>query len=305
MTSSARVAVFAYHEVGFRCLAWLLARGATVSAVFTHEDNPRERVWFRSVADLARAAGAPVLVPSSLKDPALVARIREWRPDVIYSFYYRNMIPREILAIPPAGAFNMHGSLLPRYRGRVPVNWAIIHGERETGATLHHMVGRADAGDIVDQEACAIGPADTARDVFLKVTDAAVKVLARSHEAIVEGRAPRRPQNESEATTFGGRGPEDGRIEWDRDAASIFNFVRALTEPYPGAFSEVRGQRFVIWWGRPVDLPESERLAPGRVVSVEPLIVATRDGGFRVERLEWASAVAPEGRKFITGERVG
>ena len=305
MNNSARVVVFAYHEVGFRCLAWLLARGVAVSAVFTHEDDPREKVWFRPVGHLARAAGVPVLTPSSLKDPAIVAQIRDWRPDVIYSFYYRNMIPREILAIPSAGAFNMHGSLLPRYRGRVPVNWAIIHGERETGATLHHMVGRADAGDIIDQEACTIGPDETAQDVFLKVTDAAVKVLARSHDAIVEGRAPRRPQNENEATTFGKRGPEDGRIEWDRDGASIFNFVRALTKPYPGAFSEVRGQRFVIWWGRPVDLATGVRLAPGRIVSVEPLIVATRDGGFRVERLEWASAVAPESRNFVTGESVG
>ncbi len=305
MTSSTRVVVFAYHEVGYRCLEWLLARGVAVSAVFTHEDNPRERIWFRSVADLARQAGVPVLVPSSLKDPAIVARIREWRPDVIYSFYYRNMIPREILAIPPAGAFNMHGSLLPRYRGRVPVNWAIIHGERETGATLHYMVGRADAGDIVDQEACIIGPDDTAQDVFLKVTDVAVRVLARSHDAIMAGRAPRRPQDESQATTFGGRGPEDGRIDWDSSGASIFNFVRALTEPYPGAFSEVRGLRFVIWWGRPVDLAARARPTPGHVISVEPLIVTTRDGGFRVERLEWASTVAPESRRFITGERVG
>lgn len=305
MTSSARAVVFAYHEVGYRCLEWLLARGVTVAAVFTHEDSPRERIWFRSVADLARGAGVPVLTPASLKDPALVARIREWRPDVIYSFYYRNMIPREILAIPRLGAFNMHGSLLPRYRGRVPINWAIIHGERETGATLHHMVGRADAGDIVDQEACAIGPDETAQEVFLKVTDAAVRVLARSHEAIVAGRAPRHPQDESRATTFGGRGPEDGRIEWDRDGASIFNFVRALTEPYPGAFSEVRGSRFVIWWGRPVAIAAGERPAPGHVVSVEPLVVATRDGGFRIERLEWASAAAPESRQFITGERVG
>lgn len=305
MTSSARVLVFGYHEVGYRCLEWLLSRGVTVSAVFTHEDNPQERIWFRSVARLAREAGVPVLTPPSLKDAAIVARIREWRPDVIYSFYYRNMIPREILAIPPRGAFNMHGSLLPRYRGRVPVNWAIIHGERQTGATLHHMVSRADAGDIVDQEACPIGPDDTAYDVFLKVTEAAVKVLARCHDAIVAGRAPRRPQDEGQATTFGARGPEDGRIDWDRDGAAIFNFVRALTEPYPGAFSVVRGERFLVWWGRPVALAAGERRPPGSVVSTEPLVVATRDGGFRVDRFDWADPGAPERRKFIMGERIG
>ena len=305
MTSSARVIVFGYHEVGYRCLEWLLSHGAPIPAVFTHEDDARERIWFRSVAGLARDAGVPVLTPSSLKDPAIVARISEWRPDVLYSFYYRNMIPREILAIPRYGAFNMHGSLLPRYRGRVPINWAIIHGERETGATLHHMVARADAGDIVDQEACPIGPDDTAYDVFLKVTEAAVTVLARSHDAIIAGRAPRRPQDEGRATTFGGRGPEDGRIDWDRDAVSVFNFVRALTEPYPGAFSALRGARFRVWWGRPVVLAPGDRKPAGCVVSVEPLIVATRDGGFRVDRLEWAEPDAPGRRDFIIGERVG
>ena len=305
MTSSARVIVFGYHEVGYCGLEWLLSHGVSVAAVFTHEDDPRERIWFRSVAGLARDAGVPVFTPSSLKDAAIVARISEWRPDVLYSFYYRNMIAREILAIPRRGAFNMHGSLLPRYRGRVPINWAIIHGERETGATLHHMVARADAGDIVDQEACPIDPDDTARDVFMKVTKAAVTVLARTHDAIVAGCAPRRAQDESQATTFGGRGPEDGRIDWDRDAVSIYNFVRALTEPYPGAFSVVRGARFRIWWGRPVVLTAKDRKPPGCVVSVEPLIIATRDGGFRVERFEWVEPNAPGGRDFIIGERVG
>ncbi|WP_298137550.1 formyltransferase [Acidiferrobacter sp.] len=305
MTNSARAVVFAYHEVGYRCLEWLLARGVTVPAVFTHEDAPHERIWFRSVAALARAAGLPVYTPSSLRDPSLVARLSEWRPDVLYSFYYRNMIPRDILAIPRCGAFNMHGSLLPRYRGRVPVNWAIIHGERETGATLHHMVARADAGDIVDQEACPIGPEDTAREVFLKVTEAAVAVLARSHDAIVAGRAPRRAQDEGQATTFGARRPEDGRIDWGREGASIFNFVRALTEPYPGAFSTVRGQDFRVWWGRPVAAAAANRSPPGRVVSIEPLIIATGDGGFLVERFEWAAPVAAGRGNFILGEHAG
>ena len=199
----------------------------------------------------------------------------------------------------------MHGSLLPRYRGRVPINWAIINGERETGATLHHMVARADAGDIVDQEAVPIGPVDTARDVFLKVTDAAVAVLARNHEAITAGRARRIPQDEALATTFGARRPEDGRITWDATAPAIFNLARALTHPYPGAFSEVCGQVFFVWWGTPVELPSGIQPRPGLVVSVSPLIIATGAGGFRIDELEWADKDAHEHHNFVVGELVG
>lgn len=306
MVSKARIVVFAYHEVGYRCLEWLMARGQQVVAVFTHEDNPHEEIWFRSVAALARTHGLPVFTPPSLKEGSIGAQIRELDPDVVYSFYYRNMIPKCILEIPRRGALNMHGSLLPRYRGRVPINWAIIHGESETGATLHHMVARADAGPIVDQEAVAISPCDTAHTVFLKVTDAAVKVLARSHDAILAGTAPCRAQDEALATTFGARRPEDGRIDWNRPAAEIFNLVRALTHPYPGAFSEIRGRKFYVWWGKSVDLPVSDvPRPPGQLVSIDPLVVATKTAGFCIEKLEWVAKGARVEHEFVVGELVG
>ncbi|MHB8253188.1 MAG: formyltransferase [Acidiferrobacter sp.] len=305
MTTRSKIVVFAYHEVGYRCLEWLLTQGETVQAVFTHEDNPRERIWFRSVADLARTHKIPVFMPLSAKDDGVAAQVRTLGPDVVYSFYYRNMLPLSILTLPSRGAFNMHGSLLPRYRGRVPINWAIIRGERETGATLHHMVARADAGDIVDQEAVPIGPWDTAHDVFLKVTDAAVDVLARNHGAITAGHARRVPQDEAAVSTYGARRPEDGRIVWDQTAASVFNLVRALTDPYPGAFSEACGQTFYVWWGKPVQDPGGAPRRPGQVVSVDPLVIATGEGGFHIEKLEWADKEAHEHHNFVVGELVG
>lgn len=305
MTNRPRIIVFAYHEVGFRCLEWLLDQGETVVAVFTHDDSPQERIWFRSVANLAAARGIPVLRPPSLREEAVQNQIQAWRPDLVYSFYYRNLIPATILGVPTLGAFNIHGSLLPRYRGRVPVNWAIIQGERETGATLHYMVPRADAGDIVDQEVVPIGAQDTAHDVFLNVTEAAVRVLARSHGAICERQAARRPQDESCATTFGARTPEDGRIHWDRPAASIFNLVRALTEPYPGAFSETRGERFFVWWGEAVALPGETRHAPGTVVSTQPLVIASGDGGFWIKRMAWATPGSSARHSLGVGDFVG
>ncbi|MHB1566834.1 MAG: formyltransferase [Acidiferrobacter sp.] len=289
MTEPCPMVVFGYHDVGYRCLELLLARRETVRAVFTHADDVTERIWFRSVAGLAASRGIPVYTPASATDPAVIDQVRALGPALIFSFYYRHMIPTEILKLPRLGAFNMHGSLLPRYRGRVPVNWAIINGETETGATLHHMVRRADAGDIVDQQVVPIGPLDTARDVFGQVTDAAVEVLARNIEALKAGNARRTPQDERLATTFGGRRPEDGRIDWTQPAARIFNLVRALTEPYPGAFTTVGGRTLFVWWAQARALP-GIAARPGEVVAVQPLVVATGDGGLEIQRLQWARA---------------
>ena len=131
--------VFAYHNVGVRCLRVLLARGVRVPLVVTHQDNPAENIWFRSVAQVAAEEGITCIAPEDPNAPEIVARIAALRPDFLFSFYYRLLLKGSLLAIPRQGALNMHGSLLPKYRGRVPVNWAIIHGETETGATLHYM----------------------------------------------------------------------------------------------------------------------------------------------------------------------
>ena len=162
-------------------------------------------------------------------------------PDFLFSFYYRSMLAAPMLAAARRGALNMHGSLLPRYRGRAPVNWAVLHGERETGATLHYMTEKPDDGDIVAQAAVPIFPDDTAREVFDKVTVAAEITLHRVLPALIAGTAPRLPQDPSAARYFGGRRPEDGTIDWKRDAASIHNLVRAVAPPYPGARTRLSG----------------------------------------------------------------
>jgi len=168
-----RAVVFAYHNVGCRCLSVLLAHGVDVALLVTHRDNPKETIWFDSIAELAALHGIPVITPDNPNTPEVVGQIRALQPDFFFSFYYREMLKRELLEIPKRGALNMHGSLLPKYRGRVPVNWAIIHGETETGATLHYMTEKPDNGDIVAQQAVPILPDDTALQVFQKVTVAA------------------------------------------------------------------------------------------------------------------------------------
>jgi methionyl-tRNA formyltransferase len=192
--ASARVLFFGYSEVGYAALELLLARGVPVVGVFTHAQDPNEAAWFRSVPGLAAAHQLPVFTPESLKDPVWEERIRALRPDLILSMYYRNMIPTRLLDLAPLGAFNMHGSYLPRYRGRAPLNWAIIHGEDHTGVSLHVMVKEADAGDLVDQEKVPIGPDEPVTTVIPRVRDAAVAVLGRQLDALLSGHPPVPPK---------------------------------------------------------------------------------------------------------------
>lgn len=278
------ILVFAYHDVGYECLDALIQNDEYVLAVITHEDDPNEEIWFRSVEGLANEYDIPVHKPESVNTPEWIERIRSWEPDLIFSFYYRAMINEEVLDLPRLGAFNMHGSLLPKYRGRAPINWAIVNGEQTTGVTLHHMVKRADAGDIVDQEAVDIGPEDTARDVFNKCVIAARLVLERQLEALTTGAAPRRKQDETQASKFGGRKPEDGRIDWTAGAETIYNLIRAVTHPYPGAFTDIDGNKLYIWRARPI---KDAGGTPGQVISVDPLRVATGSGSLELLSLQW------------------
>ncbi len=242
-----RVAVFAYSDTGHACLKFLLDRGERIVLVGTHRDDPGETLWYPSVADLARSRGIEPVVMENPLDAQSIARVRIAAPDLIFSFYYRRILPEEMLATPSLGAFNMHGSLLPKFRGRAPVNWAILKGETRTGATLHRMTARADAGDIVDQEAVEIGPDDTAVEVQKRVTVAAVAILARRIEELESGTARAVAQDDRAASRFGRRRPEDGRIDWIRPAHEIHNLVRAVTHPFPGAFSDLFGAKTYLW----------------------------------------------------------
>ena len=278
---SKRVVVCAYHNVGYRCLEELLRQGADVAMVFTHEDSPAEEIWFASVRDLADEHNIPWRT-TDINAPENVAMLRDIAPDFILSFYYRNMVKKTVLDIPGCGALNMHGSLLPRYRGRVPVNWAIINGEMETGATLHYMVEKPDAGDIVDQEKVPILFTDTALDLFNRVTDAAVKVIGRSWPLLLAGTAPRKTMDLAAGNYFGGRKPADGLIDWTKGAVQIYNLIRGVTHPYPGAFTHLDGRKVTVWQAWPVE----GKGEPGLVVSVDPLLVGTGEGLLEIRSLQ-------------------
>ncbi|WP_438978583.1 formyltransferase [Polynucleobacter sp.] len=238
--------VFAYHDVGVNCLKALIAAGIQIDLVITHQDDPNENVWFGSVAKLCEDKKIPYITPNANQLMDLVPQIQKLAPDYLFSFYYRHMIPAELLACAKIAALNMHGSLLPKYRGRAPVNWAILHGETETGATLHVMEVKPDAGDIVGQSAVSIGPDETATEVFGKVSQAAVTVMNQVLPELIQGKIPRKPNHLAQGSYFGGRKPADGQILWHQTAQQVHNLVRAVAPPYPGAFTDWQGQRRIV-----------------------------------------------------------
>lgn len=260
--------VFAYHNVGVRCLSVLLAHGIQVKLVVTHLDDQDENIWFDSVANLATLHGIPVVCPESPNTENFLSQLQLLKPDFIFSFYYRSILSEEVLNTASCGRYNMHGSLLPKYRGRVPVNWAVLHGETQSGATLHEMVLKPDAGAIVGQMAVPILPNDTAADVFSKVLVAAEIVLDNTLPAIVDGTVTRQTMDITQGSYFGGRKPKDGVIDWKTmGTRQIHNLVRAVSHPYPGAFTETSKGRLVIWRTMLVEDSKESHMLP-----VEPCL---------------------------------
>lgn len=274
--------VLAYHNIGCVGIEALLRNGFQIAAVFTHKDDPRENAWFDSVAELAASRGIPVFAPEDINHPLWVKRIKEYAPDIIFSFYYRNMIKQPILDTPPAGCLNLHGSLLPKYRGRCPINWVLVNGEKETGVTLHYMTPKPDDGDIVHQKKIVITNDDTARSLHEKAARAASVMLDEVLPQLKDGAAPREPQDHSKATYYGGRGPADGQIDWTAKAEQVRNLVRAVTRPYPGAFSHIANEKCVFWAVSKVPYGRKE-LDPGTIVSTDPLVITCGSGAVRVD----------------------
>ena len=288
--------VFAYHNIGCAAISSLLDAGVTISAVFTHVDDSNENVFFDSVAKLAARNNIPVFAPEDVNHPLWVEQIAALKPDVLFSFYYRNMISQEILDIAPKGGFNLHGSLLPAYRGRAPINWVLVNGESETGMTLHQMTATPDSGDIVAQQALAITDNDNAATLHQRMKVATKELLTEVIPNIVANKLELTPQDESKATYFGRRTPADGEIIWTKNAQQIFNLVRAVTEPFPGAFSFLGERKVIVWEAKASD--ETYKVNPGTIVSTQPLTIACAQGS-----VEIVSAQTENGL-FLGGEQL-
>ena len=281
-----KAVVFAYHNMGIAGLDVLFNHGFNIEAVFTHEDDPDENCWFGSVKNWAQQKNITVYTTEEVNSPQWIAKIAAINPDIIFSFYYRKVIGREILDLPRMGAFNLHGSLLPAYRGRCPVNWVIINGEAQTGVTLHYMIYKPDAGDIVGQKAVAIELLDTAKTLYDKLCRAAKELLNELMPLIKSGQIPRQKQDLKAGSYYGGRRPEDGRIDWNKSADEIYNLIRAVTEPYPGAFALLdNDEKITIWWAQPVVLDKA--VIPGKlVITNKEVLVQTGENAIKLLDIE-------------------
>ncbi len=298
-----RIVFLGYHDFGFEALDTLLDGGDEVVRVVTHRDDPKENIYFRSVAKRAEEAGIPWETRESQPTGRLPQILQRIEPDLIVSAYYRRMIPARWLELARFGGVNLHGSLLPKYRGRCPLNWVLIHDEKRTGVTLHRMTAEVDAGDILAARAVDIAPRETAGSLAGKLVGEVRPLLEEVLPRLRQGDLRGTPQVSTEASTFGGRRPEDGRIDWKRTAREVDCLVRAVTRPYPGAWTEVAGRRLLVWVGQ--EVPETEACGLSR-----PGLVLAKDGGqftvqcgtgaYRIEEFEW-----PDGEISASGVAEG
>ena len=239
--------VLGYSHFGCAGLDAVLAAGAQVPLALSHHDNPADNRWWPSFAERCVKHLIPVLLDADLAvGSPVVARIAALQPDFILSFTFKHLVDDHVLALPRRGAYNLHPSLLPQYRGRAPLNWQLIHGETRVGMTLHRMVARADAGDIVAQQAIDIGPDEDVHAVTQHLLAIAPGMLDGALRALFAGAARHRPQDISKGSVFGGRKPEDGEIDWSQTARAVHNLVRAVAPPWPGAFTWLGGERLLI-----------------------------------------------------------
>lgn len=294
-----RTVIFAYHDIGCMAIQTLHEMGEKICAVFTHADDANENVWFGSVEKCAQSLGIPVFAPPNPNTPEWIKKIEAMRPEIIFSFYYRKLICDAILTIPPKGGLNLHGSLLPKYRGRAPVNWVLVHGEKETGLTLHYMIAKPDAGEIVAQKKVSVAEADTALTLYKKLVPLTREILMETIPLLAKGTAAKIPQDETKASYFGGRKPEDGKIDWKKSSREIYNLVRAVTHPYPGAFTFSEGKKTFIWQSELKEYRRPKSQGSGMIISATPFIVSCMQGSLVIQQIQTENEQELSGEDWV------
>lgn len=304
-----RVVFFGTPEFAVLSLRALLADDITVVGVVTQPDRPQGRglaVLPPPVKVAAQEADLPILQPASLRDADALAAIAAWEPDCLVVVAYGQILPKRLLAVPRLGAYNLHASLLPKYRGAAPINWAIMRGERETGVTVQFMTSALDAGDIVSQVAVPIGERETAGELHDRLAEVGAQLLVKTLRAVFAGEATRRPQDEAQVTYAPLLTREHGRIDWTRSATEIDCLIRGLN-PWPTAFTSAGGRPLKVW--RAVPLPDAARpiaAAPGQIVAAgeDGLDVATGDGILRLLEVQGEGGRRMSAGEFLRGHRL-
>jgi methionyl-tRNA formyltransferase len=274
--------VCAYSTVGREALAGLLEAGIEVLALFTYP-LAADETWFVPPAILAGERGIPVRMESKFNEDRVYESIRDLRPDFLFSFYFREMIQARFLDVPRLGSYNLHGSLLPHYRGRAPINWVLVRGESRTGVTLHAMTPKPDDGDIVGQTVLPIAWDETALSLTLRAAAAGRELVRTVVPRLASGSADRIAQRTlGPSTYFGGRRPEDGQLDLGGSARDGFNLIRAVADPWPNAFIKAPAGRVQVSWA----LPAAGACPPGHFRETpEGVLLGFKDASLRIHAL--------------------
>jgi methionyl-tRNA formyltransferase len=274
--------VCAYSSVGTAALEGLIEAGVEIRALYTYAQGADEQ-WFTPPAVVAEAQGIPVHMAPAFNDDAVYEAIQAHRPDFLFSFYFREMIQGRFLEIPRLGAYNLHGSLLPKYRGRAPLNWVLVKGETETGITLHAMTPKPDDGHIVAQTRLPIAWDETALSLTDKAAQAGRGLVRDAIPGLVDGSIQRIDQKTlGPSTYFGGRKPVDSRLDFAMGVQEAFNQIRAVADPWPNAFLETPSGTLRLAWA----LPSYEPCPPGRFRATrEGVLLGFADGALRLHAL--------------------
>ncbi|GAB6935855.1 methionyl-tRNA formyltransferase [Calditerricola yamamurae] len=299
----ARIVFMGTPDFAVPSLEGLLAAGYDVVAVVTQPDRPKGRKQILTpppVKVRAQAAGIPVLQPQKLRDPSALDAVLAFRPDVVVTAAYGQILPKALLEAPPWGCLNVHASLLPKYRGGAPIHRAILNGETETGVTIMTMVEALDAGDILSQVRVPIERTDTAGTLHDKLARAGAELLVDTLPRWLRGEIQPIPQDHAQATYAPNLTRDDERIDWTASAEGVYNRVRGL-HPHPGAYTTVAGQVLKVWWGTP--RPGRAEAPPGTVVAVEEraVVVATGDGLFALEEVQPAGKTRMAVEHYLRG----
>jgi methionyl-tRNA formyltransferase len=278
-----RVVFLGNHTVGVRTLE-ALEEHAELAAVVAHPADAEDGVAYESVAAWAVRRGVPC-VRAAGRDARLVEFVELHQPALLWIADYRYLLPAQVLALAPRGAVNLHPSLLPAYRGRAPLNWAILNGETELGLTAHFVDAGTDTGDVIEQRRFALREDQDVADALAALYPLYVELTRDVLRQFESGRVRRRPQDASRASEFPRRRPADGAIDWTRDARSVHNLVRAVTRPYPGAFCEHAGRRLYVWKSRVLEEPAGA--APGTLLTARPNELVFACGRGRLRVLAW------------------
>ncbi|KAF0135040.1 MAG: methionyl-tRNA formyltransferase [Candidatus Saganbacteria bacterium] len=287
------------------CLNALVEAQEQIICAVTQPNRPKGRnlqVKSSPVKELAEKYHIPVLTPEKVKDQSFIDKIKSFAPDLIIAAAYGKILPKEILNTPKFGSINVHASLLPKYRGAAPVQWAIIKGEAETGITIMQMAESLDTGDIILQDKVAIDPEDTTEALLDKIFKQGAQTLLAAIDQIKKGAAKKTPQNESLATYAPLITKESGEINWKKPAAEINNRIRAMV-PWPGAHTFYHGKMLKIFKANPVSI--SKNFMPGEIIGIkENLTVCCEPGAINLMEVQLEGGRKMPAQEFVRGHRL-